>query len=112
MEGVLRSRGYFWLASRPEFAGVWSLAGALARQGYAGRWWVSVPREEWPQDADSLNVIVEQWREGTGDARQELVFIGNEINENALRTALNDALLTRCGCGRVAAVCRSGTGLV
>lgn len=94
MAGVLRSKGYFWLATRPEFAGVWSQAGALARQGYAGRWWVSVPREQWPQDADSLNVIAEQWQEGTGDARQELVFIGIEMNENALRTALNEALLT------------------
>jgi len=94
MAGVLRSRGYFWLATRPEFAGVWSQAGALARQGYAGRWWVSVPREQWPQDTDSLNVIAEQWQEGTGDARQELVFIGIEMNENGLRTALNEALLT------------------
>lgn len=94
LEGVLRSKGYFWLASRPEFAGIWSQAGALARQGYAGRWWVSVPRELWPQDVDSLNFIAEQWQEGTGDARQELVFIGIEMDENAIRSALDDALLT------------------
>jgi G3E family GTPase len=94
LDGVIRSKGYFWLASRPEYAAMWSQAGAVARQGYAGRWWVSVPRTEWPQDADSLNFIAEQWQEGTGDARQELVFIGIEMNEKSVRAALDHALLT------------------
>ena len=94
LDGVIRSKGYFWLASRPEYAAMWSQAGAVARQGYAGRWWVSVPRTEWPQDADSLNFIAEQWQEGSGDARQELVFIGIEMDEKNVRTALDHALLT------------------
>jgi G3E family GTPase len=94
LDGVIRSKGYFWLASRPEYAAMWSQAGAVARQGYAGRWWVSVPRTEWPQDADSLNFIDEQWQEGTGDARQELVFIGIEMDEKSVRAALDHALLT------------------
>jgi G3E family GTPase len=94
LDGVIRSKGYFWLASRPEYAAMWSQAGAVARQGYAGRWWVSVPRTEWPQDADSLNFIAEQWQEGTGDARQELVFIGIEMDEESVRAALDHALLT------------------
>lgn len=94
LDGVIRSKGYFWLASRPEYAAMWSQAGAVARQGYAGRWWVSVPRTEWPQDADSLNFIAEQWQEGTADARQELVFIGIEMDEKSVRAALDHALLT------------------
>lgn len=94
LDNVIRSKGYFWLASRPEYAAMWSQAGAVARQGYAGRWWVSVPRTEWPQDADSLNFIAEQWQEGTGDARQELVFIGIEMDEKSVRAALDHALLT------------------
>ncbi|WP_397324432.1 zinc metallochaperone GTPase ZigA [Pantoea agglomerans] len=94
LDGVIRSKGYFWLASRPEYAAMWSQAGAVARQGYAGRWWVSVPRTEWPQDADSLNFIAEQLQEGTGDARQELVFIGIEMDEKSVRAALDHALLT------------------
>ncbi|MEN4668659.1 zinc metallochaperone GTPase ZigA [Pantoea agglomerans] len=94
LDGVIRSKGYFWLASRPEYAAMWSQAGAVARQGYAGRWWVSVPRTEWPQDADSLNFIAEQWQEGNGDARQELVFIGIEMDEKSVRAALDHALLT------------------
>ena len=94
LDGVIRSKGYFWLASRPDYAAIWSQAGAVARQGYAGRWWVSVPRMDWPQDADSLNFIAEQWQEGTGDARQELVFIGIEMDEKRIVSALDHALLT------------------
>lgn len=94
LDGIVRSKGYFWLASRPDYAGLWSQAGAVARQGYAGRWWVSVPRADWPQDAESLNFIAGQWQEGTGDARQELVFIGIEMDEPRIRAALDRALLT------------------
>lgn len=94
LEGVIRSKGYFWLASRPEYAAMWSQAGAVARQGYAGHWWASIPRERWPQDTESLNFIAQHWQEGIGDARQELVFIGIEMDEDQVRSALDHALLT------------------
>ncbi|MFT4269480.1 MAG: zinc metallochaperone GTPase ZigA [Pantoea sp.] len=94
LEGVIRSKGYFWLASRPEYAAMWSQAGAVARHGYAGHWWASIPRERWPQDEESLAFIARHWQEGIGDARQELVFIGIEMDEDQVRNALEHALLT------------------
>ncbi len=94
LSGVIRSKGYFWLASRPEYAAMWSQAGAVAQQGYAGRWWASIPRDSWPQDVESLNFIAEQWLEDVGDARQELVFIGIEMNNEQVYAALDAALLT------------------
>jgi G3E family GTPase len=51
---LLRSKGFFWLASRYREAGSWSQAGGLMRHGLAGRWWRFVPREHWPQDEDGL----------------------------------------------------------
>lgn len=94
LPGVVRSKGYFWLASRPGYAGNWSQAGGVARQELAGAWWASVPRERWPQDDESLLEIMRNWQDGIGDARQELVFIGMEMDENTLRQRLNHALLT------------------
>lgn len=94
LEGVIRSKGYFWLASRPEYAAMWSQAGAVARHGYAGHWWASIPRERWPQDEESLAFIARHWQEGIGDARQELVFIGIEMDDDQVRNALEHALLT------------------
>jgi len=94
LAGVVRSKGYFWLASRPEFAGSWSHAGGVARQGLAGSWWASIPRERWPEDEESLQFIMANWLEEVGDARQELVFIGMEMDEARLRAQLDAALLT------------------
>lgn len=94
LSGVVRSKGFFWLASRAEYAGSWSQAGGVARQGLAGRWWVSIPQERWPQDEATRSAIMANWVDGIGDARQELVFIGMDMDEAWLRAALDRALLT------------------
>jgi len=94
LNGVVRSKGYFWLASRPRHAGSWSQAGGVSRQGLAGMWWASVPKERWPQDEENLQYILDNWVDGSGDARQELVFIGIDMDEAVLRDKLENALLT------------------
>ncbi|MEM1190886.1 MAG: zinc metallochaperone GTPase ZigA [Pseudomonadota bacterium] len=91
---LLRSKGYFWLASRPEYAGQWSQAGGIARHGFAGMFWRAVPKSGWPTDAEYLASIEKQWVEPFGDMRQELVFIGQGLDEDAIRKALDDCLLS------------------
>jgi G3E family GTPase len=90
---LIRSKGYFWLASRPQFAGQWSQAGGLARYGLAGMFWKAIPEERWPQDDESQRLIKEQWVEPFGDMRQELVFIGQDIDEQQVRSELDACLL-------------------
>ncbi|MCO5120963.1 MAG: zinc metallochaperone GTPase ZigA [Burkholderiaceae bacterium] len=92
--GVLRSKGYFWLATDPALAGQWSQAGAVARHGPAGHWWAAVPRERWPQDPEVLAQIRARWDEQVGDARQELVLIGIDMDEATLRARFDACLLT------------------
>lgn len=89
---LLRSKGFFWLASRPEHAGNWSQAGGVMHHGLAGRWWASVPREQWP--AEYLDDIESQWAEPFGDRRQELVFIGQNIDADQVCCELNACLLS------------------
>ncbi len=91
---LLRSKGYFWLASRPEFAGQWSQAGGVARYGFAGMFWKSVPEENWPTDPDYLASIKKNWVEPFGDMRQELVFIGQNLDEETMTDALDQCLLS------------------
>ncbi|MDO8825503.1 zinc metallochaperone GTPase ZigA [Methylophaga sp.] len=91
---LIRSKGYFWLASRPQFAGQWNQAGGIARYGFAGMFWKAIPENRWPQDAESLQTIKENWQEPFGDMRQELVFIGQNLNPKAVTAQLNDCLLT------------------
>jgi G3E family GTPase len=93
-DGVVRSKGYFWLASRMDFAGLWSQAGATCRHGAAGLWWSAVDKADWPQDADYLANIASKWDGDYGDRRQELVFIGMQMNQAEIRAKLDACLLT------------------
>lgn len=90
---LLRSKGYFWLASRPQFAGQWSQAGGIAHYGFAGMFWKAVPEKNWPTDKASLDAIKKQWVEPFGDMRQELVFIGQGIDKEKITENLNQCLL-------------------
>ena len=92
-KGVIRSKGFFWLASNPEFAGSWSQAGAMARHGVAGYWWAAVPDEHWPTDQQSRDVIQQSWDAQTGDARQEIVLIGMQMDQSELIRQFDDCLL-------------------
>lgn len=92
--GVVRSKGYFWLASRPQFAALWSQAGAVARHSCAGLWWAALDRAEWPQDEDSLALIRSRWAEPFGDRQQELVLIGMDMDSQALTAGFDACLLS------------------
>ena len=91
---LIRSKGYFWLATRPQFAGQWSQAGGIARYGFAGMFWKAVPKKDWPKDEEYLSSIKEQWVEPFGDMRQELVFIGQGLDQEKMIQNLNECLLS------------------
>ncbi|MGF1831275.1 zinc metallochaperone GTPase ZigA [Photobacterium angustum] len=91
---LIRSKGYFWLATRPDFIGQWNQAGGIARYGVAGMFWKAIPKEEWPTEQDDLDAIKNIWQEPYGDMRQELVFIGQGLEKEKLTARLNDCLLT------------------
>jgi len=91
---LIRSKGYFWLASRPEFAVKWCQAGGVASYGISSMFWKAVPKKLWPTDERYLNHIEQKWAEPFGDMRQELVFIGQGFDRDAVTQALNDCLLS------------------
>ena len=91
---LLRSKGFFWLASKFQEAGSWSQAGGLMRYGFAGRWWRFVPRDQWPQEPQTKAEILHKWLPETADCRQELVFIGQHIDFSLLADELDACLLT------------------
>ncbi len=92
--GVVRSKGFFWLATRMEEVGSWSQAGAAGSVTGAGFWWAAAPKEAWPDDAESKAEIAAMWQEPYGDRRQELVVIGMRMDQDALRVGFDRCLLT------------------
>ncbi|MDN7130883.1 zinc metallochaperone GTPase ZigA [Halomonas sp. MC140] len=93
-KGLLRSKGFFWLATRPQAAGQWSQAGGIAHHGPAGMFWKAIPEASWPEDPETRHFIMEKWQEPFGDMRQELVFIGQNLDQTQMREALDACLLS------------------
>lgn len=97
LPGVIRAKGHFWLATRPDWVAEFSLAGAMSSVAPLGRWWGAVPRTRWPDDAETVDRIKEHWQEPWGDRRQELVFIGTGMDQAALTARLDGALVGQGG---------------
>lgn len=94
MHGVIRSKGYFWLATRNEFALMFNIAGKILEYTVAGYWYGTLSKEEIQENEEMWEQLQEIWVEPYGDRRQELVFIGNNYDKDLLVQALDDALLT------------------
>ena len=92
--GVLRSKGFFWLASRPDVAGLWSQAGGACQVKPGGLFWAAVPEAEWPTEPEVRAAMLASFEGPWGDRRQELAIIGAGMDEAALRAMLEGCLLT------------------
>jgi G3E family GTPase len=90
--GVLRAKGHFWLATRPQHVGLMSAAGVQRRCEPMGLWWAVVPRQDWPPHPEFQEYLQSRWDSAWGDRRQELVFIGVSMDEAVVRAALDDCL--------------------
>ncbi len=93
LPGVIRAKGHFWVATRPDWLAEFSLAGALSSIKPMGLWWATVPKERWPDHPQAVNYLNRNWREPFGDRRQELVFIGAGMDKAAITAALDAALI-------------------
>jgi G3E family GTPase len=91
--GVIRAKGFFWIASRPNWVGNMSQAGALVQHEGMGRWWSSIPRDKWPDDPAWQDEIAEIWDPVYADRRQEMVFIGLDMDEAEIRRMLDACLV-------------------
>jgi G3E family GTPase len=92
--GLLRSKGFCWVVTRPQWIVEWAQAGRVLELSPRGTWWATVPRSEWPADPGERADILANFDGDYGDRRQELVFIGRRMDEAALRAALDRALMT------------------
>jgi G3E family GTPase len=96
-ETIIRSKGLFWLASRPNDAISFSQAGGSSRIERAGVWWISMPFSErinYPSFLDNQKYIEDKWDSIWGDRLTELVFIGQDLNKEIIITDLENCLLT------------------
>lgn len=88
--GVVRSKGFFWLATRMEWVGEMSQAGGMLQHKAVGFWWAVAPEAERLRASEAI----EDWDPNFGDRRQEIAIIGIDMDEAALRRRLDACLLT------------------
>jgi G3E family GTPase len=93
--GLHRSKGLFWLATRPNQMGSWSTAGAMLTLGSEMPWFCCVSEEDWGADEDTLIAIKNDMVGDWGDRRQEMVFIGEKLDVDGLTKMLDACLLSR-----------------
>jgi len=94
---IIRSKGLFWIASRPDQALNWSQAGGSIKSEGAGVWWASMPfseRIKFQNFLDNQEIIEERWSLDFGDRLNELVFIGITMNEADIRKQLESTICT------------------
>ena len=94
---IIRSKGLFWLASRPNQALIWSQAGGSLKSDSAGVWWSSMSFEKRIMQnsfIENKDQIEEDWDSKYGDRKNEIVFIGQNMNEKLITSLLDNCLLT------------------
>lgn len=91
--GVLRSKGFVWLATRHDLVGMWHQAGGSCALSGAGTWWATVERDEWPDDPEMRAELEANTQEPFGDRRQEIVVIGRDVDEAELCRRFDACLL-------------------
>jgi G3E family GTPase len=98
LPGVIRAKGFFWLATRPDFVGEMSQAGRFTGTQRRGIWWASVPERRWPDDPDWRAAMAPYLDPVWGDRRQEIVFIGTDpMDEAKIRRRLDACLVPARG---------------
>jgi G3E family GTPase len=91
---TLRAKGFLWLATRHDWSCFWSQAGVSCQLHFAGNWWAATPVDDWPAEPSERLAIEATLYEPYGDRRQELVLIGQNLNQSAIIAALDDSLLS------------------
>ena len=93
LDNVIRAKGHFWLATRPDWVGELAVAGSQTMTSRLGRWWASIPKNQWPDDDRFERFVADHWDGIWGDRRQELVFIGIGMDEGRIRRRLDACLV-------------------
>ncbi|MEY4929554.1 MAG: hypothetical protein RI909_278 [Bacteroidota bacterium] len=96
-KNVVRSKGIFWMLSRPDEVLLWSQAGGSLRAEVYGKWWASVPvakRLRDPAYLDNYEFLEKKWDGRWGDRMNELVIIAIGLDQEKIETELKACLCT------------------
>ena len=91
--GILRAKGFCWIATKHDVMGAFSQAGNCLTVQPQANWYAALPEGQWPEDADQREAIQAGWVEPYGDRMQEIVFIGVDMDREEIERGLQACLL-------------------
>jgi G3E family GTPase len=92
--GLIRAKGYFWIASQPNIMAELSISGRIREYGPRGFFLAGIPEENWGISEEELEVLKQTWDSKYGDRMSNLVFIGEIETLNKIQADLFKALIT------------------
>lgn len=95
LPGVIRAKGFYWLATDPNYLYEYAQAGVNVSFGQRmGMWWAAAPQEYWPSDQAIIDKVESLYEGDHGDRRQEIVFIGIDMDKDQIYKNLNACLVS------------------
>ncbi len=91
---LVRGKGKIWLANRCDAAFGYSCAGSVHRVFAAGGWWASCGGSTWPACDEERRRLLDRWHPHFGDRRQEIAFVGVDLDTEEVSSALDSCLLS------------------
>ena len=89
---IVRSKGFFWVASKPMSVGLWSQAGRTSTLEARGQWLASMEVSDWELDTEELTEVKKNWHKDFGDRVQEIVFIGQKLLKSNIKEIMDERL--------------------
>lgn len=94
MPGVIRAKGLYWIATDPNYLYEFAQAGVNVNFGERmGIWWAAAAQEYWPSEQAQIDRIESIFEGDHGDRRQEVVFIGVEMDQEVITKNLDSCLV-------------------
>ncbi len=92
-KGVIRAKGMCWFHDEPDICYVFEQAGRQVNLRDAGQWYATMPPEELHALLENNPLLRERdWDEEYGDRMQKIVFIGQHMDQAAIKAALDNCL--------------------
>ncbi|MBO4456839.1 MAG: GTP-binding protein [Butyrivibrio sp.] len=91
-EDIVRAKGYIWFADDDIHVQLFEQAGRNASVSEVSNWVAAFEEEERQKVIEAYPDIMDEWDEVYGDRMNQIVFIGKEIDKDAITDRLDDCL--------------------
>ena len=91
-KSVIRCKGICYFGTERDMCYVFEQAGKQVSLSQAGQWYATMPAEEFEQFKAQTPSVMNDWDDTYGDRMQKLVFIGQNMDREAIETLLDACL--------------------